>query len=153
VYIIVGRLFMDSNTPSKPEHAFIPADDTITVVFASVEKARSAISGLTKAGIPSDEVELVTRADHQVGNVESPSFKQDTPGIEGFDEILHACTESFSDDEKAYVEFDRRLAAGGALLSLSMAGRQDRRSEVASLLRSHGASAIYYWGVLATEQL
>jgi hypothetical protein len=144
---------MASSTASNSEHVFIPGDDTLTVVFASVEQAERAISALFNGGIPSDEVDLVTGADHQVPNTGSPAFKQDSPGVEGFDEILHVFTESFSDDEKAYVDFDRALAAGGALLSLSMTGRQDRRSEIASLLRSRGACSIYYWGALATERL
>jgi hypothetical protein len=144
---------MESSNTSNSEHAFVPRDDTMTVVLATIEKARMAISALTGAGIPSDEVELITGADHHVLNTESPSFKQDSPGIEGFDEILHVITESFSDDEKAYVEFDRALAAGEALLNLSMTGREDRRSELATLFRSCGASSIYYWGALATERL
>jgi len=144
---------MASSTTSNSGHAFVPSENTMTLVFATSEEARRAISTLSEAGIPSDRVELVLAADHQAPDIELPQLKQDSPGIDGFNEILHVFTESFSDDEKAYVEFDRRLAAGGALLSVSMTGCKERRSEVASRLRAHGARAIYYWGPLATEQL
>ena len=144
---------MASNSTANSEHAFVPRENTMTVVFTSIEEAERAMSALLNLGIPPDEVELVTGADHQFPDIESPGFKQDTPGVEGFDEILHVVTESSSDDEKAYVEFDRVLAAGGVLLSLSRTGRQDRRTEFVSILRSCGARSIYYWGVLATERL
>jgi hypothetical protein len=144
---------MKSSTSTTPEHAFVPPDDTMTVIFASIEKARRASSALVDAGIGPEEVELITTANHQLPDMESPALRQDSPGPEAFDEILSVFTESFSDDEKAYAAFDRALAAGGALLSVPMTGRERRRAELASLLRSHGASAIYYWGALATERL
>jgi hypothetical protein len=62
-------------------------------------------------------------------------------------------TETFSDDDKTYVQFDRVLEAGGALVSFPMKGREGKRSEVATLLRSEGAVAVYFWGPLATERL
>jgi hypothetical protein len=144
---------MASGNESNFEHAFIPKDETMTVVFASSAGARRAIFALSEAGIRPDEVELVSGADHRASDGESRELEQDSTGVEAFDEILHVFTESFSDDEKAYALFDRALAAGWALLSLSMAGREERRSELASLLRLHGARAIYYWGTLATERL
>jgi hypothetical protein len=144
---------MFNHIESNSEHTFVPGDDAMTAVFASRDKARKAMSALSDAGIPSDEVELVSGADQQAPDTESPGFKQDTPGLEAFDEILHALTETFSDDDKVFVEFDRVLAVGGALLNVRMAGRRPRRSEVASLLKSHGACASYYWGSLATERL
>jgi hypothetical protein len=150
---IVGRLSMAIESTPNLEHAFVPEEDTMTAVFASREKARAAISALPSVGISADEVQLVTGKDHPPGDLESPGLKQDSPGVEAFDEILHVFTETFSDDDKAYVEFDRVLAAGGALVSFAMAGRAERRSEIASRLRSLGARAIYYWGALATEQL
>jgi hypothetical protein len=144
---------MATSAASLAEHAFVPGEGTITSVFTSREEARNAIPALAAAGVQSNEVEVVTGARHEPKNVESPGFKQDSPGVEAFDEILHVLSESFSDDDKIYVEFDRALAAGGALLSLSMTGRKEHLSEVADLLRSRGARAIYYWGALATEQL
>jgi hypothetical protein len=144
---------MFNRTASNSEHAFVPGEDTMTAVFASRDKARKAMSALSDEGISPDEVELVTGADHQAPDTESPGFRRDSPGLEAFDEILHSLTETFSDDDKVYVEFDRVLAAGGALLNVRMSGREQRRSEVASLLRSHGACASYYWGGLATERL
>jgi hypothetical protein len=144
---------MAGTNASNSEHAFIPREDTMTAVFATREKAQTAISALANVGISADEVELVTGRDHPPGAPESPGIKQDSPGVEAFDEILHVFTETFSDDDKAYVEFDRVLASGGALLSFPMTGRTEQRSEIASRLRSLGARAIYYWGALATEQL
>lgn len=144
---------MASTNQSNSEHAFVPGDDTMTVVFASPTEARRAISALSELGVGPDEVQIITGGDHHVANTNSPGFKPDSPGIEGLQEIAHVLTESFSDDDKAYVEFDRVLSAGGALLSLSINGNRDRRSEVASFLRSRGARAVYYWGALATEQL
>ncbi len=149
----VGREVMDISTTFNSEHLFVPGEDTMTAVFASPEKAKRAIPKLREAGIPPDQVQLRAGADQPVSQVESPSYKQDTPGVEGLDEILHVFTETFSDDDKTYVQFDRVLEAGGALLSLPMNGREDQRSDVAALLRSHGALAVYYWGALATERL
>jgi hypothetical protein len=144
---------MDMSKTFNSEHLFVPGDDTMTAVFASREKAQHARSMLSEAGIRPEQVQLRAGADKPVSHVESPSFKQDTPGVEGLDEILHVFTETFSDDDKTYVQFDRVLEAGGALLSLPMNGRESRRSEVASFLRSHGALAVHYWGALATERL
>jgi hypothetical protein len=138
---------------SNSEHAFVPEDDTMTAVFRSREQARGAIAALSDLDIRPDEVELVTGADHPVHDADSAGFKTDSPGIEGLAEIFHVVTETFSDDDEVYAEFDRVLSAGGALLTFWMAGRQDKRTGIASLLRAHGASSVYYWGGLATEQL
>ena len=143
---------MATDTPLSSEHAFMPRENTMTVIFPSSEIARTAISALADADIRADEVELVSGADHPAADTQSPGFKADSPGVEGFDEIAHVLNESFSDDDKAYVEIDRALAAGGALLNLPMTGEQ-RRSEIASRLRSEGATAIYYLDALVTEQL
>src|SRR5262249_34586052 len=99
------------------EHAFVPGDKTMTAVFPSRELAQTALSAISSMGIGSGEVQLVTDTEHQPRSTESPGFKEDTPGVEGFDEIAHVLTETFSDDDKAYVEFDRTLTAGGALLN------------------------------------
>jgi hypothetical protein len=135
------------------EHVFVPQVGTMTAIFESSEEAKSASSVLSDMGIGGEDVALVTGPVCQSATVESPGFKQDTPGLEGLDEIVHVLNETFSDDDKAYVEFDRALAGRGALLSLRMNGHEDRRSKIACLLRERGASAIYYWGPLATEQL
>jgi hypothetical protein len=144
---------MTTSTPVNSEHAFVPDEDTMTGVFASIEQARGAVSALSDAGIRPEEVDLVSGTNCQEPDSESPGFKQDSPGVAGFDEIFHVFNETFSDDDKVYVQFDRVLAAGGALLSLSMSGRKRWRSEIASVLRSHGARAIYYWNALTTERL
>jgi hypothetical protein len=144
---------MATGTPSNSEHVFVPGTGTMTAVFTSSDQARSAISVLSDVGIGRDEVQVVAGPVTQAPDMESPAFQQDSPGLLGFDEIGHVVTETFSDDDKAYVEFDRVLAAGGALLSLRLNGHEPRRSEIASLLRARGASAVYYWGGLATERL
>jgi hypothetical protein len=144
---------MAISTTFNSEHLFVPADDTMTAVFASPEKANRAVSKLSEAGLPREQVQVRAGADKPVSQVDSPSFKQDTPGVKGLDEILHVFTETFSDDDKTFVQFDRVLEAGGALVSFPMKGREGKRSEVASLLRSEGAVAVYFWGPLATERL
>ncbi len=145
---------MATETGLTAEHTFVPQDNSLTAVFGAASAAREAKPKLSEMGFNSDQVGLVIGVKNSEAAQESPGIAQETRSPEeALDEILHSVTESFSDDDKVYVTFDRVLAGGGALLNIAMTGHEDSRTELAKFLRDNGAAAVYYWGPLATERL
>jgi hypothetical protein len=135
-------------------HTFTPRENTLTAVFQPGADAKRAFPMLAKEGIPFKEVEWISTIDEPESAASNPvAASSSSVPDKALDEILHSLTETFSDDDLDYAEFDRVLVAGGVLLSISMQGRESRRADLAESLRSHGASSVHYWGVLATEKL
>jgi hypothetical protein len=67
--------------------------------------------------------------------------------------FVRSLQDVFTEEAKLFHRADETMRAGGSVVAVFIAGREDERRRASEILKAHGGIDTVYWGGLVTEYL
>jgi hypothetical protein len=132
--------------PHAHGYVFIPAN-RVTGLFASYADLQGALRELEPLGFASQQIEVF--AGEEGADVLDLCGQQH--GV--ITRMLRNIAALVSDDTDLHQQADAALRAGGSVIGVLMDGQEEKKEQVAAILKANKGQLIHYWGRWTTERL
>ena len=132
--------------PRTGGYAYMPVR-SVTSRLPAGRDARGAVEALTRAGFRDDQIDVFTG---QPG-ADQLDARGQSHGV--WVRFVRALEDLFTDEAELFRRADETLRAGGSVVAVFTAGREEERRRAAEVLNAHGGTDTVYWGGWVTEHL
>jgi hypothetical protein len=133
--------------PHKSGYVFLPAN-RVTGIFSTVEDAQGALQALNAQGWGTQHIDVFVGAE----GADTLDLQGQRHGI-----VVRVMRniEAFIGDVEAELhrQADTALRAGGCVMGVLMAGKEDQKNQVAAILKDNHGQLIHYWSHWTIERL
>jgi len=133
--------------PHESGYIFIPAN-RVTGIFSAFEDAQGALRALNAQGWGNQHIDVFVGAEG--------ADKLDLRGQQhGAVVRVMRNIEAFIGDAEAELhrQADAALRAGGCVIGVLMAGKEEQKEQVAAILKANHGQLIHYWSRWTIERL
>lgn len=133
--------------PHEFGYVFVPLN-RITALFDATEDARNAVQALKALGFGPGTLDVFVGVEGAAAlDLSGEAHGVATRAIRNFEAFM---VQVAGDSHK---QMDTALKAGGVAVAVLMDGKEDRKDDVAALLRDHRAGTVRYWSRWTIEAL
>jgi hypothetical protein len=132
--------------PRTGGYAYMPIR-SVTSRFPAGGQVQGALQALTQAGFRDDQIDVFS------GKIGADQL--DTEGrLHGvWVRFVRALEDLFTDEAQLFHRADETMRAGGSVVAVFTAGREEERRRAADILKAHGGLDTVYWGGWVTEHM
>ena len=133
--------------PHASGYVFIPAN-RVTGIFSTVEDGQGALQALNAQGWGTQHVDVFVGAE----GADTLDLQGQRHGVAV---RVMRNIEAFIGDAEAELhrQADAALRAGGCVIGVLLAGKEDQKDQVAAILKDHHGQLIHYWSRWTIERL
>ena len=132
--------------PRTGGYAYMPIR-SVTSRFPAGRDVQGALQALTRAGFRDDQIEVFT------GEIGADQLDAEGRLHGVWVRFVRNLQDIFRDEAQLFHNADETLRAGGSLVAVFTAGREEERRRASEILKSHGGIDTIYWGGWVTEHM
>ena len=110
----------------------------LTAIFSSLPDLKAALYELKDAGFKGEDTAIFIGAEGAI-QLDASGQIRDIAGLKVFQNAV-------CDEAELYADFEQALKRGGAVVAISVDDDETKKQPLVTLLKSHHASKINYWG-------
>lgn len=132
--------------PQTGGYAYMPIR-SVTSRFPAGRDVQAALQALTRAGFRDDQIDIFTG---EIGADQLDS-KGRLHGV--WVRFVRSLQDVFTEEAKLFHRADETMRAGGSVVAVFTAGREEERRRASEILKANGGIDTVYWGGLVTEYM
>lgn len=132
--------------PETGGYAYMPLR-SVTSRFPFGSDVQGALMALTRSGLHEEQIDIFTG----VHGADELDTKGHLHGI--WIRFFRTIQDALTDEAPLFKRADDTMRAGGSVVAVFTAGREDERQSATRILKAFGGVDTVYWGGLVTEYM